>query len=126
MSYHVYHNPRAVSIGDTPIGGVESVAWRTVREEILATGDDDARASVVGYGPETVRGTIRFLDPDSAAAAAGKTGTLSLVLAGMQGGADKTVSVGNCALGGYEARVARGEASACTLPFVAGDAPVIS
>lgn len=126
MAFNVYHNPQNVSIGSTAITGVQAVAVSVQYQEIHAAGDDDLHESVARYGTGRTRGTITLVDPVSAEAAAGQTGTLSFTLKDVKGQSDKTVTIADAFIGGYEARVSRDAASGVTLPFVAESAPEIA
>jgi hypothetical protein len=126
MAFTVYHNPKSVQIDAVAISGVQSVVWTTDRPEIIAAGDGDTHVSVARYGTATTRGTIRFLDPTSADAAAGLTGTLTFDIQDVQGASDKTVTIAGCSLGGADQTVSRDAASRCVLPFVAESAPVLT
>lgn len=126
MAFNVYHNPTSVTIGSTAITGVQSIAVREEFAEIHAAGDSDAHESVARYGTGRTSGTITLLDPVSAEAASGKTGTLSATLTDVKGAADKTLTISNCSIGPWNADVSRDAASRCTLSFVAESAPALA
>jgi hypothetical protein len=126
MAFNVYHNPQDVTIGSNSITGVQSIVVSVRRSEVHASGDDDAHESVARYSTARTSGTITLLDPASAEAASGQTGTLSFTWQDVKGGDDKTVTIQNASLGGYEATVSREQASSVTLPFIAESAPTIA
>ena len=126
MAFNVYHNPKSVTIGSTPITGVMSIAAGQSFGEIHAAADDDTHESVARHTTGRTRGTLTLVDPTQAEAAAGSTGTLSFVWSDVKGGSDKTVTIQNCSLGGWEAQVGRDAASAATLSFIAESAPQIA
>lgn len=126
MAFNVYHNPQNVSLAGTSITGVQSIVVSVRYGEIHAAGDDDAHESVARYATGRTSGTITLLDPVSADAVEGQSGTLSFTWKDVKGGTDKTVTIGNASVGGYSATVSRDAASNVTLPFVAESAPSIS
>ncbi|HUS91411.1 MAG TPA: hypothetical protein VM695_06145 [Phycisphaerae bacterium] len=126
MAFNVYHNPQDVQIGSSPITGVQSIVVSVRYDELHAAGDDDTHESVARYTTGRTSGAITLLDPTSADAVQGQTGTLSFTWKDVKGTADKTVSIADCSVGGYDATVARDAASRATLPFLAESAPVIS
>ena len=126
MAFNVYHNPKSVTIGSTPITGVVSIAAGQSFAEIHAAADDDTHESVARHTTGRTRGVIALVDPTQAEAAAGTTGTLSFVWSDVKGGSDKTVTIQNCSLGDWEAQVGRDAASAATLGFIAESAPQIA
>ncbi len=126
MAFNVYHNPKSVALGETSITGVQSVVVSVRYGEIRAAGDDDTHESVARYTTARTSGTITLLDPTSADAVKGSTGTLSFVWQDVKGGTDKTVTIAGCSIGGYDAAVRRDAASAVALPFIAESAPSIA
>jgi len=128
MAFNVYHDPRGVTIGQTPIAGVESIIVSVRRQEFRAAGDGEMHESVARFTAGRTCGTITLLDPAGAAALAGRTGTLSFTWTDANPGApgDKTVTIAGASIGGYDATVARGAASTVTLPFIAESAPVVA
>ena len=126
MAFNVYHNPNTVIIGTTAISGVVSIAVSQSFAEIHAAADDDTHESVARHTTGRTRGTITLVDPTEAEAAAGTTGTLSFVWTDVKGGSDKTVTIQNCSIGGWEANVGRDAASVATMTFVAEAAPNIT
>ena len=126
MAFNVYDNPQSVTIGSTSISGVQSITTNVSYSEIHAAGDDDTVESVARYATARVSGTITLLDPVSADSAKGLTGTLGFTYNEVKGGTDKTVSVANAAIGGYDATVSRDSASSVSLPFIAEALPSIS
>jgi len=125
MAFHVYHNPQNVTLGSSSVTGVESVVISVRYSEIHAAGDDDTHESVARHTAGRTSGTITLLDPTSAHAVQGQTGTLSFTWKDVQGGSDKTVTVPNASIGGFDATVGRGSASSVTLPFIAESEPSI-
>jgi imidazole glycerol phosphate synthase subunit HisF len=126
MAFSVYHNPQNVTINSSPITGVQSIVLSVRCAEIHADGDADTHESVARYTTGRTRGVITLLDPTSADSVQGETGTLSFTWKDVKGSGDKTVTVANCSVGGYDATVSRDAASAVSLPFIAESAPVIS
>ena len=126
MAFNVYHNPQNVTLGSSSIAGVQSIVVSVRYSEIHAAGDDDTHESVARHTTARTSGTITLLDPTSADAVQGLTGTLSFTWADVKGGSDKTVTVANASIGGYDASVARDAASTVTLPFIAESAPSIA
>ena len=126
MAFNVYHNPKDVTLDSTPITGVQSVVVSIRYDEVHAAGDADTHESVARYTTARTSGTIVLLDPTSADAVKGQTGTLSFLWQDVKAGSDKTVTISNCSIGGYEATVARDAASRVTLPFIAESAPSIT
>ena len=126
MAFNVYHNPSDVALGTTAITGVQSIVVSVRYHEIHAAGDDDTHESVARYTTARTSGMITLLDPASADAVQGQSGTLSFTWKDAKGDDDKTVTIANCSLGGYEATVARDAASTVTLPFIAESAPDIA
>jgi len=126
MAFNVYHNPKEVTLDSTPITGVQSVVVSVRYDEIHAAGDADAHESVARYTTGRTSGTITLLDPTSADAVKGQTGTLSFTWQDVKASSDKSVTIADCSIGGYDAAVARDAASSVTLPFIAESAPVIS
>ena len=126
MAFNVYHNPQNVTLGATAITGVQSVIVSVRYAEVHAAGDDETHESLARYTTARTSGTITLLDPTSAEAVRGQTGTLSFTWKDAKGAADKTVTIENCSVGGYEAAVSRDAASGVTLPFIAESAPVIA
>ena len=119
MAFNVYHNPTTVTIGSTSITGVQSIAVSEDMAEIHASGDSDTHESVARYGTARTSGTITLVDPVSAEAASGTTGTLSAVLTDAKGATNKTLTIANCSIGPWNATVPRDAASTCTLTFIA-------
>ena len=126
MAFTVYHNPQNVTLDSTAISGVQSIVVSVRYGEIHAAGDDDVHESVARYATGRTAGAITLLDPASAAAVAGQSGTLSFTRKDVQGAADKTVTIANASMGGYDAAVSRDAASRVTLPFIAESAPEIA
>jgi hypothetical protein len=126
MAFNVYHNPQNVTLGSSSITGVQSIVVSVRYDEIHAAGDDDAHESVARYTTGRTSGTITLLDPTSADAVQGETGTLSFTWKDVKGSSDKTVTIADCAIGGYDASVSRDAASSVTLPFIAESAPNIT
>jgi len=126
MAFNVYHNPKSVTIGATPITGVSSITAGQTFSEIHAAADDDTHESVARHTTARTRGAIALVDPTQAEAAAGLTGSLSFVWTDVKGGSDKTVTIANCSLGDWEAQVGRDAASAATVSFIAESAPQIA
>ena len=126
MAFNVYHNPQNVTLGSSSITGVQSIVVSVRYSEVHAAGDDDTHESLARYTTGRTSGTITLLDPVSAEAVQGQTGTLSFTWKDVKGQADKTVTVQNCSIGGYDAAVLRDAASAVTLPFIAESAPDIA
>ena len=126
MAFNVYHNPQDVTLGSTSITGVQSIVVSVRYDEVHAAGDGDTHESVARYTTGRTSGTITLLDPTSADAVKGQTGTLSFTWKDVKGSADKTVTIADCSVGGYDATVARDAASIVTLPFIAESAPAIT
>ena len=126
MAFNVYHAPRNVTIGQTPIAGVESIVVSVRRQEFCAHGDGDMHATVARFTAGRTSGTITLVDPVGASAAAGRAGTLSFTWTDTKAQADKTVTIAGASIGGYDATVARNSASSVTLPFIAESAPVVA
>jgi len=126
MAFNVYHNPQNVTLDSTAITGVQSIVVSVRYQEIHAAGDGDEHESVARYATGRTAGAITLLDPVSADAVSGAAGTLSFTWKDVKGAADKTVTIANCSLGGYDASVARDRASSVTLPFIAEGAPQIA
>jgi len=126
MAFNVYHNPQNVALGSTAITGVQSIVVSVRYGEIHAAGDDDTHESVARHTTARTSGTITLLDPASADTVMGATGTLSFTWKDVQGTSDKTVTIANTSVGGYNATVSRDAASAVTLPFIAESAPTIA
>jgi hypothetical protein len=126
MAFNVYHNPQNVTFGVTPIAGVQSIVVSVRYHEIRAAGDADTHESVARYSTARTAGAISLLDVVSAAAVTGQTATLSFKWKDVKGAADKTVTIANCSMGGYESTVARDRASVATIPFIAEAAPQIA
>ncbi len=125
MAFNVYHNPQNVTLGSSPITGVQSIVVSVRYSEIHAAGDDDTHESVARHTTGRTSGTITLLDPVSADGVQGQTGTLSFTWKDVKGSSDKTVTIQNASVGGYDATVARDAASSVTLPFIAESAPSI-
>ncbi len=125
MSFAVYHNPHDVKIGDVLLSNVQSIVVSVRYHEIRADDTCDPNISVpVRYG--RTAGAITLLEPVSAAAVAGLTGTLSFKWKDVKGATDKTVTIANCSMGGYESPVKFPViASSATISFVAEAAPEI-
>jgi hypothetical protein len=126
MAFNVYHDPANVTIGQTPIAGVESIIVSVRRQEFHAAGDGEMHESVARFTAGRTSGAITLLDPAGAAAAAGRAGTLSFTWTDTKDQADKTVTIAGASIGGYDATVARNAASSVTLPFIAETAPVVT
>lgn len=128
MSFTIYHDPANVTIGQTPLAGVESIIVSVRRQEFRAHGDGEMHESVARFTAGRTSGVITLLDPAGAAAAAGRAGTLSFTWTDTNPGApgDKTVTIAGASIGGYDATVARNSASSVTLPFIAESAPVVA
>jgi len=126
MAFNVYHNPQNVTLGSLSITGVRSIVVSVRYKEIHAAGDNDTHESVARFTTGRTSGTITLLDPVSADSVQGQTGTLSFTWQDVKGVSDKSVSIGDCCVGGYDATVSRDAASTVTLPFVAESAPVIT
>ena len=126
MAFNVYDNPQSVTIGSTSISGVQSITTNVSYSEIHAAGDDDTVESVARYATARVSGTITLLDPISADAAKGLTGTLSFKINEVSGGTDKTISIATASIGGYDANTARDSAGSVTVPFIAEALPTNS
>ena len=126
MAFNVYHNPQNVALDSTAITGVQSIVVSVRYGEIHAAGDDDTHESVARHTTARTSGTITLLDPTSADAVMGATGTLSFTWTDVKGSTNKTVTISNASLGGYNATVSRDAASAVSLPFIAESAPSIS
>ncbi|NQU75032.1 MAG: hypothetical protein HQ546_01815 [Planctomycetes bacterium] len=125
MAYKVYHNPTNVTIGSI-FYGVVSISVSETFGEIHAAADDETHESVARYTTGRTNGTITFVDPTEAERASGTIGTLTFTLTDVKGAADKTVTIANCSLGGWDATVSRDAASSATVPFIAEAAPAIS
>ena len=126
MAFNVYHDPTNVTIGQTPIAGVESIIVSVRRQELHAAGDGEMHESVARFTAGRTSGTVTLIDPAVAAAVAGRTGTLSFTWTDTKAQADKTVTIAGASIGGYDATVARGAAGGVTLPFIAESAPVVA
>ena len=126
MAFNVYHNPSDVALGSTPITGVQSIVVSVRYHEIHAAGDDDTHESVARYATGRTSGVITLLDPTAADAVAGQSGTLSFTWKDVKGAADKTVTITDCSIGGYDATVSRDAVSTVALPFIAESAPDIA
>ncbi len=126
MAFNVYHNPKSVQIGSTPITGVTSVTVAQRFGEVHAAADDDTHESVARYTTGRTGGTITLVDPTQAVAAAGSSGTLSFVWQDVKAAADKTVTIADCSIGPWDGVVGRDAASAATLSFIAESAPQVS
>lgn len=126
MAFNVYHDPRNVTIGQTPVAGVESIVVTVRCQEFCAHGDGDMHESVARFTAGRTSGAITLVDPAGAAAMAGRAGTLSFTWTDTKAQADKTVTIAGASIGGYDATVARNAASSVTLPFIAEAAPVVA
>jgi len=126
MAYNVYHDPRDVMIGSTPIAGVESIVVSVRYREFRAVGDGERHESVARHTAARTSGAITLADPAGAAAAAGLAGELSFTWNDAEAQDDKTVTIAGASIGGYDAAVARDAASSATLPFIAEAAPVVA
>ena len=126
MAFNVYHNPKDVTLASSSITGVQSIVVSVRYNEIHAAGDDETHESVARYSTGRTSGTITLLDPTSADAVQGQTGTLSFKWSDVKGSTDKTVTIQDCSLGGYDATVSRDAASTVTLPFIAESTPSIA
>ncbi len=115
-------DPHNVQIGATAVTDVLSIRWSEDRAVIRARADDDLYDTIAEFGGASVAGTVTFRDPVQAAAFAGEAGTLLCAFAGIGGGADRTLTIANCATGG--ARNAGGHDAVATaaVPFVARSA----
>lgn len=114
------HNPRNVSIGQTDLTDVLAIDWSEQRREIVGPpADGDVYHRIVEYGPAAVRGRIVFRSPAQAAAAAGKSGTLSATMAGLGGGPDQTLTITGLTTSGAANRVSHGRAASCEVSFLA-------
>ena len=119
MAYNVYHNPKNVTLGATPITGVVAVALAQQHGELHAAADNDVHESVAVHTTGQTNGAIVLLDPVQAQAIAGTTGTLSFVWSNAAGSGDKTVTITGCSIAGWEGQVGRDGASRATLRFIA-------
>lgn len=121
MSYNVYHNPKNVMLGATPITGVVAVAVSQAYGELHAAADTDVHESIAVHTTGRTTGTIALLDPVQAQAVAGLAGTLSFVWSNAAGApaGDKTVTITGCSMAGWEGQVGRDQASRAVLQFVA-------
>ena len=126
MAFNIYHDPANVTIGQTPIAGVESIIVSFRRQEFRAHGDGEMHESVARFTAGRTSGAITLVDPAGAAALAGRTGTLSFTWKDTKAQADKTITIAGASVGGYDATVARNAASGVTLPFIAESAPVVA
>jgi len=102
MAFNVYHDPQNVTLGSSAITGVQSIVVSVRYNEIHAAGDADAHESVARYTTGRTSGTITLLDPTSADSVQGQSGTLSFTWKDVKGSADKTVTIANCSVGGYD------------------------
>jgi hypothetical protein len=120
MAFNVYHNPQSVSIGSTSITGVVSITVAQSFQEIHAAADADAFESVARLTTGRTSGTITLVDPVQAQAVAGATGTLTFTWTNVKGTTNKTVTIANCSIGGWDGTVGRDAASSAKLAFIAG------
>ena len=125
MAFNTYHNPNTVTIGSVSLTGVVSITVNERYVEIRASADTDTHESVARYGTASTSGTITFVDPTEAESAKGLTGTLSFVWTDVKGATNKTVTIANASIGGYDATVGRDTAANATVPFIAEAAPSI-
>ena len=120
MAYNVYHNPKTVTLGATPITGVVSISVQQQFAELHAAADNDVHESVAVQTTGRTTGSISLLDPVQAQAIAGTSGTLSFVWSSAAGASgDKTVTITGCCMAGWDGQVGRDMASRATLRFVA-------
>ncbi len=126
MAFSVYHNPTNVAIGGASITGVVSISVSQTYDEIHAAADDDTHESVARYTTGRTSGTVALLDPVQAQAASGGTGALVFTWTDASGAANKTVTINNCSIGGWDGVVRRDAASTATLSFIAEAAPSIA
>jgi hypothetical protein len=122
MSYNVYHNPKNVMLGTTPITGVVAVAVSQAYGELHAAADTDVHESVAVHTTGRTTGTIALLDPVQAQAVGGLSGTLTFVWTNAAGANDKTVTITGCSMAGWDGQVGRDQASRAVLKFVAAKA----
>jgi len=125
MAFNVYHNPQNVTLGTTAIAGVQCIVVSVRYGEIYPAGGDDTHESVARHTTGRTSGTITLLDATSADGIQGQTGTLSFTWKDVKGNGDKTVTIQNASVGGYDAELARDSASTVTLPFLAESTPSI-
>ncbi len=126
MAYTVYHDPRDVKIGETPIAGVESIAVSVRRKEFRAVGDGEMHESVARFTSGQTGGAIVLADQAAAVAAAGLAGELSFTWTDTKNQSDKTVTIAGASIGGYDATAARNAAAGAKLEFIAEAAPVVA
>jgi len=119
IAYQVFENVSNVALGAAAVHGVEAVKLTRKRRESSASGDGELYDSVACGGPCSVAGTIETLDPVSAAAIDGHTGTLSFVWEAAGAGTDKTVTISNVAVTGVDIHVARRGKSSAAVQFAA-------
>ncbi len=125
MAFDTYHNPKTLAIGSN-FFGVVSISVGTQYSEIHASADADAHESVARHGTARTSGTITFVDPAEALAAANHQGTMTFVWTDAKGSADITVTITNCSTGGYDTTVSRDSAASASLSFIAESAPTIA
>ena len=114
-------DPQSVSIGSTSLTDVTDIAWSVDAAEIVGpVADAEVYGTIAERGSHTVRGSIAFRNPSSAAAATNLTGTLSATLkAAGQSGSDKSLSISGLSTGGYDANVGHDRTASATVPFIA-------
>ena len=118
IAYQVFENVSNVALGAAALHGVEAVKLTRKRRETSASGDGELYDSVACGGPCSVAGKIETLDPVSAAAIDGHTGTLSFVWEAAAG-TDKTVTISNVTVTGVDIHVARRGKSSAAVQFAA-------
>ena len=82
-------------------------------------------AKMITYGSKARELMLQGVNT-MADAVKGQTGTLSFTWKDVKGLADKSVSIADCSVGGYDAAVSRDAASTVTLPFIAESTPDIT
>jgi hypothetical protein len=122
MSYHVYHNPRNVTLTDRAIPGVLSISWTIESGEMLRAGDDDYCFSVARHLRCTLRGQIDLLDIVTAQDLAGARGTLTFDLDSDAG--PKRIVLTDCSLGSIESQAAFDKSPSCRIQLLAEALPL--
>ena len=119
ISYQVFKDVRDVTLGGSPVAGVETVHVIKQRREVRAAGDGDLFEDVAAAGACSVSGAITTTDPAAAASQDGRAGTLSFVWKDGGLGEDRTVTVSDVTILAIDVRAALGRPSSGVISFVA-------
>jgi len=122
ISYQTFKNVKTVTIGSTPMYGVQSVTVSKDRAVIQAAGDGDTYVPIARAGTCAVSGSIATVDPTDADSWDGLAGTLSFVYTDAQGTTDKTVTIVGVSITSVNQGVSRDAPSSGSVSFVAESA----